>query len=199
MCTGYPAIWRDLTREFDSRQVKTLKKGNCNMRYTTARTVMNRLDEVIGPENWWDRYIPQPTCVICELTIKLPDGSTITKADAGGHAGMSDEGDDEKSGYSDAFKRAAFKFGIGRYLYGDGMPCYEVPAAQDAYSGPKTKSDMASYIKTVDPNLKPNGPYERLMAWAANQGYPSKVNAWTSEEIKAGYLWLSSSLETDDQ
>src|SRR5208337_2608547 len=67
-------------------------------------------------------YVPQENSVICRLTIRLPDGSTLTKSDAGGYAGMSDSGDDDKSGFSDAFKRAAVKFGIGRYLYRDGVP-----------------------------------------------------------------------------
>jgi len=54
--------------------------------------------------------------------LRLPDGSTVTKADAGGYAGMADSGDDDKSGFSDAFKRAAAKFGVARYLYRDGVP-----------------------------------------------------------------------------
>ena len=83
---------------------------------------MNRLDDILGPANWWDDYIPQENSVICRLTIRLPDGTTLTKCDAGGYAGMSDSGDDDKSGFSDAFKRAAVKFGIGRYLYRDGVP-----------------------------------------------------------------------------
>ena len=83
---------------------------------------MNRLDDVLGPANWWDEYMPQENSVICRLTIRLPDGTTLTKSDAGGYAGMSDSGDDDKSGFSDAFKRAAVKFGIGRYLYRDGVP-----------------------------------------------------------------------------
>jgi hypothetical protein len=37
---------------------------------------------------------------------------------------MSDSGDDDKSGYSDAFKRAAVKFGVARYLYRDGVPAF---------------------------------------------------------------------------
>jgi len=68
---------------------------------------MNRLDNVLGPENWWDEYIPSENSVLCRLSIRLPDGSTLTKADAGGYAGMADQGDDDKSGFSDAFKRAA--------------------------------------------------------------------------------------------
>ena len=51
---------------------------------------MNRLDSVLGPENWWDEYIPLENSVVCKLSIRLPDGSIVTKADAGGYAGMAD-------------------------------------------------------------------------------------------------------------
>ena len=85
---------------------------------------MNRLDVVLGPENWWDEYLPGEKSVLCKLTLKMPDGTTVTKADAGGYAGMADQGDDDKSGFSDAFKRAAAKFGVARYLYRDGVPQY---------------------------------------------------------------------------
>ena len=59
--------------------------------------------------------------VICRMTIRLPDGQLLTKVDAGGGAGLADEGDNEKSGFSDAFKRTAVKFGVSRYLYRDGV------------------------------------------------------------------------------
>jgi hypothetical protein len=85
---------------------------------------MNRLDDVLGPENWWDDYTPGENSVMCRLTVRLPDGQTITKADAGGYAGMPDSGDDDKSGFSDGFKRAASKFGVARYLYRDGVPAF---------------------------------------------------------------------------
>ena len=83
---------------------------------------MNRLDEVLGPENWWDDFVPLEHSVICRLTIRLPDGTILTKCDAGGYAGLADPGDDDKSGFADAFKRTAVKFGVGRYLYRDGVP-----------------------------------------------------------------------------
>lgn len=87
---------------------------------------MNRLDEVLGPENWWDDYSPMENSVICRLTIRLPDGTTLTKSDAGGYAGLADSGDDDKSGFSDAFKRVSVKFGVGRHLYGDGVPSFVI-------------------------------------------------------------------------
>jgi hypothetical protein len=89
---------------------------------------MNRLDEVCGPENWRDHYIPGEHSVMCVLTLVLPDGSQVSKCDAGGYAGMTDQGDDDKSGFSDAFKRAAVKFGVGRHLYQDGTARLEAPA-----------------------------------------------------------------------
>jgi hypothetical protein len=67
-------------------------------------------------------FVPLEHSVICRLTIRLPDGMVLTKSDAGGYAGMADPGDDDKSGFADAFKRAAVKFGVGRYLYRDGIP-----------------------------------------------------------------------------
>jgi hypothetical protein len=127
--TQFPDLFTDLASPFGDREVKALTKGSKQIKYVTARVVMNRLDFVLGPENWWDEYTPLENSVVCRLTIRLPDGQILSKADAGGYAGMSDQGDDDKSGYSDAFKRAAVKFGVGRYLYGDGVPRFEGPDA----------------------------------------------------------------------
>jgi len=81
--------------------------------YINARDVMKRLDEVVGIDNWKDNYRETPSGrVFCELSINL-GGEWITKTDAAGDTQV--EG--EKGAVSDAFKRAAVKFGIGRYLY----------------------------------------------------------------------------------
>src|SRR5947209_1034210 len=122
--TKHRDLFAALAAPFDPSEVKIRSQSSRQLHYVTARTVMNRLDSVLGPENWWDRYVPGEKSVLCELTIRLPDGSSLTKADAGGYAGMADQGDDDKSGYSDAFKRAAVKFGVARYLYRDGVPTY---------------------------------------------------------------------------
>jgi len=115
-------LFAALAAPFSPDEVRVRPQGARQVQYITARTVMNRLDDVLGPANWWDEYLPLENSVICRLTIRLPDGTTLTKSDAGGYAGMADSGDDDKSGFSDAFKRAAVKFGIGRYLYRDGVP-----------------------------------------------------------------------------
>jgi hypothetical protein len=131
--TSFPDLFAALSAPFDPTELKTRSApGGKQLTYITARTAMNRLDNVLGPENWWDTYTPHENSVLCALTVRLPDGSTLTKCDAGGYAGMADSGDDDKSGYSDAFKRAAVKFGVSRYLYRDGTPTFAAPEPEPA-------------------------------------------------------------------
>ncbi len=115
--TKFPDLFAALAAPFDGRdEVKTLSVQGRSFSYINVWTVMNRLDEVLGPENWRAEYEPRESSVVCRLTITLPDGTEIARVDAGAYAGMSDEGDDEKSGYSDSLKRAARGLGVGRDL-----------------------------------------------------------------------------------
>ena len=91
--------------------------------YIDARDVMDRLDNVVGPHGWTDTYEETPRGrLICRLSILTPDGNWVMKSDGAGDTDV--EGD--KGAISDAFKRAAVKWGIGRYLYDLGTiwaPC----------------------------------------------------------------------------
>jgi hypothetical protein len=85
--------------------------------YVDARDVMDRLDEVVGIDGWHDAYESHPDGnVVCRLSVLLGD-QFITKSDVGGPSDQKDMGDQRKSAFSDALKRAAVKFGIGRYIY----------------------------------------------------------------------------------
>lgn len=83
--------------------------------YITSRAVMDRLDAVVGPENWTDEYYPSPLGkgFECRLSIRLGDGSWVTKVDGAEPTQI----ESIKGAYSDSLKRAAVKWGIGRYLY----------------------------------------------------------------------------------
>ena len=92
-------------------QTKPSEKGNSLVvAYIDARDVMERLDEVVGPD-WSDRYEKAGTAqgLVCYLTV-----CGVTRADVGDE---NNENEPVKSAYSDAFKRAAVKFGVGRFLY----------------------------------------------------------------------------------
>jgi hypothetical protein len=85
--------------------------------YIDARSVMDRLDQTVGPASWQDEYEFLPEgAVLCKLRLRI-DGEWIMKQDVGGQSDQQDNGDRLKAAVSDALKRAAVKFGIGRYLY----------------------------------------------------------------------------------
>lgn len=90
--------------------------------YIDARDVMNRLDTVLGVECWADSYTvltQTPWTVECTLTVTV-DGEAIAKTDVGYcNDPKNDTPDKEpaKAAYSDALKRTAVKFGVGRFLY----------------------------------------------------------------------------------
>ena len=167
--TTYPELFAALAAPFDPQEVKVRTGTGRSFHYITARTVMNRLDNVLGPEGWWDEYTPGENSVLCRLTIRLPDGALLTKSDAGGYAGMADQGDDDKSGFADALKRAAVKFGVARYLYRDGVPAFvqervqaEPPAGSehaDTYAPPARRADPppVSYAEPPRPHAE-RGP-----------------------------------------
>jgi len=80
--------------------------------YIDARDVMDRFDEVCGPAGWQNRYTHADKKTVCEIGVKL-DGEWIWKADGAGDSDI----EAEKGSLSDAFKRAAVRWGVGRYLY----------------------------------------------------------------------------------
>src|SRR5215471_2647489 len=111
-----------LAAAFDSAEVKFkpgVVSGNraLALPYVDARVVQDRLDELLGLENWQDTYTPLPDgSVVCELRCRI-GGEWIVKTDVGSPSEQPDGGDRMKAAFSDALKRAAVKFGIGRYLY----------------------------------------------------------------------------------
>ncbi|HEY7154991.1 MAG TPA: Rad52/Rad22 family DNA repair protein [Gemmataceae bacterium] len=111
-----------LAAPFDPRAVRfkpAVVSGNraLALAYVDARSIQDRLDEVLGVTGWQDEYECLPDgSVVCRLRLRLGD-EWITKMDVGGPSEQPDEGDRRKAAFSDALKRAAVKFGVGRYLY----------------------------------------------------------------------------------
>ena len=84
------------------------KSKGIGLAYIDARDVMKRLDDVCG-DNWQVEY-PFEGC--CRIGIKI-DNDWVWRSNGAGETQV--EG--EKGRYSDAFKRAAVLWGVGRYLY----------------------------------------------------------------------------------
>ena len=86
--------------------------------YVTNRAIQDRLDEVVGPENWYNDYKPwhgngKKDAQICGISIYFEGKGFITKWDG------AEDSDIEpiKGGLSDSMKRSAVQWGIGRVLY----------------------------------------------------------------------------------
>lgn len=154
--TRFPEIFNRLMEPFHPVDVRS-RSGSDGKQfsYITARTAQNRLDDVLGPENWefsirpWDN-----SALIGTLTVTFPDGTKVSKSAVGGRAGMKAQDDDAKSAASDCLKCCASMLGVGRYLYKDGVPTFDsepepapVPAAApQAATKPK---DTRSYWQIV--------------------------------------------------
>lgn len=122
--------------------------------YIDARDVMNRLDEVVGAERWQCRYTFAGAITICEIGIKVGD-EWVWKSNGAGNTDV----EAEKGAASDAFKRAAVLWGVGRYLYAlesVWVPCDSYQRGDGKFAWSKWKGDPWAYVKNVPTAAKPS-------------------------------------------
>lgn len=98
--------------EIECRVASIREKGLSLLLYKTARTDANLLDETVGEYNWQNDFKLVDGVLYGGLGIKAGE-SWVWKWDAGTESNT----EAEKGRASDAFKRAGFKWGIGRELY----------------------------------------------------------------------------------
>lgn len=208
------AITRALSTPFAPSEVKWKPqsvKGSRAMAlaYIDARLIQDRLDDVLGVEGWQDEYELLPDgSVMCKLRLWL-GGQWVTKVDVGSPSEQPDGGDRLKAAFSDALKRAAVKFGVGRYIYrlpvqwadydpqtrkfthAPSLPAWAIP--------PKTGASAPAPRKTPDATAPPALPKDgaeldrRLRAFdskaAAEGKFPAGalLEAVRAAGVKAGY------------
>ena len=163
-----------LEAKFDDKDLEWMPKMKRNGRqmwlcYIDARAVEKRLDDVVGMGNWHDEYERwgQGRGVLCKLTI-----FGVTKQDA------ADESDIEstKGGVSNALKRAAVKFGVGRYLY-DGEPIWL----------PEDERPQGRFVEPVAPVAR----QQRRQQPSPGKGQePTGTSADVGKVLSSGAPWL---------
>ena len=101
-------------------KVKQINENGCLLLlYKTARVDMAMLDEKYGPANWQCDYKTINGVLYCGIGVLRVDNgqpSWVWKWDCGIES-RDNDGQEKKGEASDAFKRAGFKWGIGRELY----------------------------------------------------------------------------------
>ena len=116
--------------------------------YIDARDVMNRLDDVVGVENWQCDYKEIKGVMYCGIAINLYYDSDeevkepfwVWKWDAGSESQV----EKEKGEASDAFKRAFVKWGGARDLY----------EADFEYVAANVKKESNNHPYCIDKNKK---------------------------------------------
>ena len=180
--------------EFRVGATNSDKTKGLALAYVQARSIQNRLDDVVGIENWKVSYKEINGGFIAKLELKI-DNEWIAKEDG---AGTTDY-EAIKGEISCAFKRVASVWGIGRYLYeneGQWLPIEqkgknyifkEIPKLnkqENNTSVEKSKEDRAKNIqltfgkykgKTLGKILKENKDY--LIYLTANSKDTKIVNA----------------------
>lgn len=199
MSTQFEELFTALAKPFSGDEIKTRAGSNgARLQYVTWATVANRLDAVVGPEAWDFAVTPWgDDALIGTITIRMPDGTAVSKSNVGGRAGMKARDDDAKSAASDCLKRCAALFGVGRHLHPDGE--YAEPAHQTPPSRSSGPSDSPPRQQSPAEQRQPqrdNGQGERrqfdkppqsgkaLFAWTKDQeqryevGLLKYLNSW---------------------
>jgi len=146
----------DKIKRFAGAEIKQgANAGKCLwFPYVDARDVFDRLDEVVGPENWSDASsIVDATTKAVACTLSL---FGVSKTDVGYPNAAADAGNAQmeplKAAYSDAVKRAAVRWGVGRHLYD--MTPIMLPRGQR----PKSAAAAANGDEGASPPAQPAQP-----------------------------------------
>lgn len=103
------------TQEIEWRMQSQTKDGQkiIVVPYITNRCVMQRFDEQFGWAGWQNEIKEIEGGFLCTITAVLPGGDIVRKTDGASRTSV----EPVKGGISDAMKRCAVQFGLGRSLY----------------------------------------------------------------------------------
>ena len=187
---GISAAFLKLAAEFPKSQVRWRAQSVSSkdpenpkalaLAYIDARDVMQRLDDAFGPENWQSRYSHADKKTVCEIGIRV-GSEWVWKANGAGDSDI----EAEKGALSDAFKRAAVLWGVGRYLYDIESPWVPCKLYNGKWS--EWKADPWSCIRgnhapskplpiAAKPASKPS-----MTPLEAYESYKQKITAATTE------------------
>jgi hypothetical protein len=195
---------KEFPREAVHWRAQSLKRDGTKalaLAYIDARDVQDRLDEVCGPQGWQTELRETAKGrIICSIGVKIGD-EWVWKADGAGATDI--EGD--KGGISDAFKRSAVHWGIGRYLYrmkSPWVPCetYQNSAGKKIWS--KWTADPWAYV-SGNPPADPKEPtaeekrdrLKEVLAKAQTQEALDKL--WKGPKFTAAFGTLHPAMQAE--
>lgn len=163
--------------EIECRVATCSDKGVSLLVYKDARVDANVLDETVGCENWQCKFYEIKGILFCSVGIINPGTLEWTwKDDCGSPSNM----EADKGEASDAFKRACFKWGIGRELYT--APFIWVPADRcNIKQGRNGKPACYDKFKVEKIEVE-NGRIEKVSIWNETTGKRAFVHMNENKE-----------------
>ena len=158
--------FRDLkANEIECRVAQCKENGLQLLLYKNARTDSTILDETLGTQNWQDKFYECKGNLFCSIGINVnydqPDKEPlwIWKDDCGSESNQ----DKEKGEASDAFKRSAFKYSIGKPLY----------------------TSLFIWVKAEDCNIKDTGRKDKYgkTIWGCKDKFYVKYITYENDQI----------------
>lgn len=173
--------------------------------YVDARTVTERLNDVVGASNWEDSYSPVTVETAEYLNSKSKDYSDLTLEQRyGGIAsrfggiecvltvlgvsksdvGVPSYSDQLKGAYSDSLKRAGVKFGIGEYFYRLGTQFAKFDKYNKVVEAPK----LPDWAKYSDTSSKADAALQSVIEQVKNSELPSDLRFRAEQCISRVYV-----------
>ena len=151
------------------------KSRGLALAYIDARDVQDRLNEVLGI-HWQCRYPHANGKTVCEIGVKIGD-EWIWRADGAGDTDV----EAEKGALSDAFKRAAVRWGVGRYLYDLDSPWVALePAGRSFKIADSAMQQLRSLLLRNSGQQAPAQEAPRPTAPAKNGQAPPRREPWAN-------------------
>tara|TARA_Y100000590_G_scaffold470376_1_gene664275 strand:+ start:6051 stop:6869 length:819 start_codon:yes stop_codon:yes gene_type:complete len=164
-------------------RVQSLNKDKTRgmaLAYIDARDVMERLDDVVGAGNWTSSQQDNGPVCVATISIWCPIKETwVHKQDAAGSTKV----EADKGRHSDAFKRAAVKWGIGRYLYALETPWVEVETrGRSSVISPKERARLAKLLGAKEESMQIDSDIEPPDLYNQEESAPSEFEVPSQEQ-----------------
>jgi hypothetical protein len=196
-------IYSQLTEPFPQEMERSLNKGGANLAYIPVSEVINRMNKILGVENWsftvknWQQL---GNSIVAHVSVVTTiSGNTVTRDGVGGQkikmtkqGEPVDIGDEVKGAVSDALKKAVQTMGVGLYL-ARSQDAIEIEQVMEAEivtaSEPPSPSKMTwESFMSVSKGLSKDQKEQLRSAWTQwSDGKPTPTKDTVTEE-QANFL-----------
>lgn len=187
-------LYQKLSEPFPQEMERRLNKGGANLVYIPISEVINRMNKVLGVENWsfnvktWQQV---GTSIVAHVIVHANiNGVSVSRDGVGGQkikmtkqGEPVDIGDEVKGAVSDALKKAVQTLGIGLYLARseDAIEIEQVIEAEVVASQPVAPMIYPKTKEMFD-SLDASGQAQIKKFWAEYSGGAKKTMMQMSED-----------------